>query len=1045
MSSNHLIIGLGGTGGKIIRAFRRAIYEEYRQKEPVLLRREDDGSVSRLPHRVKLGYLYVDSDAALMEPNHPSWKVPGDTLQLGKNSQLLIKGANLTGVLENLGSYPNISPWIGDRSQWREILGSIVGEAIAGQKRRLGRFLFACKAKDATEGFVSKLQGAVDDLRRKSGENSITFHVCAGLAGGTGSGSIIDTIAQIRRMYPEDEHRVVLYCLLPEAQPPPGWDTGSYHANGFASLVELNALAVGAYQPHDVSDVSGNGNRVSFRDASGDPVSPFSGAYLFTNENENGRVLSLERDEISLMVGSFLFQKIVVAQSTPWADALRRIENAENGDGSPESVPGPNIPQRSKRFLSFGIKRLIVPEEEIREFITYNFARQAVLQLQYNNWSATQGYLDQPKNEAFAQYVADKRNHERWRMADAYLNLERGILPAEEADKWGSVEDEWKAAINGFLQVAMKSEESLWMAKLTQLVDNHFAANWRGRGVHGFFRLKEGDIRDQSREVRKRVETDLWKQWSDGIWSMLDIQRLLTELRKSLEDKMHDCDRQITKFRTLIEDGKAPSPLAAKVRENNVTWAKIGVLSGVFGKRKNTIQAQAECFKELYSAKHRVESWTHANKLLQQILVDISELIETVQANASALADMVKGDASSAENRFVGLSERIEARCRENEVQDLQDQIVRLYDPAVVRAFTARLQRDEEIQRAQTKAVRDAILESLGENADFAVFRRRMTRGSLFDILEAACDEQAEKSHNLLLATEPSLQRLLGANIIDILARTYSGNPLQLRDFVRSLVSSAGNYLRLDPMEEQRVGPGAGPVTTATSFAVLLPEGADHPDFRADLEDAFRAAYHGPLTFHLNPKSTEITMVGTRNLFPLRYAKPLAMLREKYKARLSSFPRARIEVHTEGEGDSWPPVFLPEATDVRKDLFAWCLLAKAMNIVRELENPETGDKALYLVTKNERGRETTPVHLARDEESLVDSGDPSMAYQLEFAVRAALSGEYLHKEARNKLLDRIDEGLQAVQASIPNALDKRRKVYEDAVTRAENILNQRGA
>lgn len=418
--SNHLIIGLGGTGGKIIRAFRRTVFDEYRKKDPTIYRREENGTVSERPHPVKLGYLYVDSNPELMEPNHPSWKVPCDSLQLGKNSQLQIRRANLVGVLENLGAHPNISLWIGDRTEWRDILDS-VGEEQGGQKRRLGRFLFACKAKDTTDGFTNHLKDQVHALHQKSGDNAITFHVCSGLAGGTGSGSYVDVIPQIRKLFPEVENRVVLYFLLPEAQPPSGWDTGNYHANGYGALIELNALSVQALHPHDVANA---GQRVSFRDASGNPTSPFSGAYLFTTENENGRVLHQnsdpQKDEPSKMVGSFLFQKIVAASATTWADELRRMENAENGDGSPESVPGTNLPQRSKRFLSFGIKRVIIPEEEIREFISYNFARQAVYQLQFNNWSSTQGYLDIPLNEAFAQYVGDSRNQERWRMSDPY-------------------------------------------------------------------------------------------------------------------------------------------------------------------------------------------------------------------------------------------------------------------------------------------------------------------------------------------------------------------------------------------------------------------------------------------------------------------------------------------------------------------------------------------------------------------------------------------------------------------------------------------------
>ena len=45
--ANHLLIGLGGTGGKVLRELRKRIYEEYRSHEP--------------GNGVFLGYLYVDS------------------------------------------------------------------------------------------------------------------------------------------------------------------------------------------------------------------------------------------------------------------------------------------------------------------------------------------------------------------------------------------------------------------------------------------------------------------------------------------------------------------------------------------------------------------------------------------------------------------------------------------------------------------------------------------------------------------------------------------------------------------------------------------------------------------------------------------------------------------------------------------------------------------------------------------------------------------------------------------------------------------------
>jgi hypothetical protein len=977
-----------------------------------------------------------------MEPNHPSWKIPGDTLQLGKPSQLLIKGANLSGVLENLGAYPNISPWIGDRENWRDILGSIVGEALGGQKRRLGRFLFACRANDTNEGFVDKLNLQVKDLQRRSGENAVTFHICTGLAGGTGSGCVVDVVAQIRRLYPDDEHRVVLYCLLPEAQPPAGWDTGNYHANGYGALAELNALGVGAFHPHDVASATG---RITFMDAARTPVSPYNGAYVFTNQNENGRVLSLEKDEISHMVGNFLFQKIVVSRATRWLDILRRMENAENGDGTSESIPENKIPLRSKRFLTFGIKRLIIPEEEIREFISFSFARQAILQLQFNNWSATQGYVDLPLNEAFAQYVADDRNHERWRMSDTFLNMERGILPAEDLANWGRVEDEWRVAVLGFLQVAMKSEDSQWMSKLAQLVENHFAVNWRGRGVVNFFRIKEGDMRDQAREIRKILEIDLWSQWVNGSWSMFDISRLLLEFRRYLVEKLSACEGNVSKFRTRIEDGNRRSELAARIRSNNITWAKIGPLSALFGKRKSIIQAQAECFKEFYAARHRIESWTAAGKLVQHILNEVDDLMGTVQSNTSTLAEMVKGDTSTGkENRFVGLEERIEARCQEGSVQDLNHQIVKLYDPKAVRSFTTRLLRDEDVQRAQTKSVRNAIVGTLGERPDFSSFRQKMSLGRLMDVLEKVCDKETEKAHNNLLAAEPTLHRLLGANIVDILARTHSGNPLQLRDFIRNLVKSAGNYLRFDKTQQQRVGPGAGVNTTADSFAVILPKAAEHPAFHEELKAAFSHEYGMEIAFEENPKTTEITMVGIRNLFPLRYAMQVALLREKHRERIKRFPMARLEVHCEGDGDAWPALFLPDGDEVKRDLQTWFLLGQTMDVIHEIEDPDTGNKSLYLVAKDDGGRDKRPVRLGDNENDLVQSGDPAIAQQIESVVNEGLKGVYLHRDRREELLQKLDAGLGSMQSRITNRLDRKREAYEVANAMAKAILNQRG-
>ena len=121
--------------------------------------------------------------------------------------------------LENINNYPGIKDWIGSPEEWGNILRSIVGVTLGGQKRRLGRFLFACKAAQ----FKQQLQNQVRQLQNK-GEIAVTFHVCCGLAGGTGSGCLIDVIAQIRDTYPDAKtYRIIVYaCFQTETPSPTG-------------------------------------------------------------------------------------------------------------------------------------------------------------------------------------------------------------------------------------------------------------------------------------------------------------------------------------------------------------------------------------------------------------------------------------------------------------------------------------------------------------------------------------------------------------------------------------------------------------------------------------------------------------------------------------------------------------------------------------------------------------------------------------------------------------------------------------------------------
>lgn len=94
--SNHLIIGLGGTGGKVLREFRKRVYEEFRSNDPC--------------HGVFLDYVYVDSSPADLN-DRSGWKVIGKSVHLGEAQKVNINGMNAS-VLQNLGMYPGIQSFI---------------------------------------------------------------------------------------------------------------------------------------------------------------------------------------------------------------------------------------------------------------------------------------------------------------------------------------------------------------------------------------------------------------------------------------------------------------------------------------------------------------------------------------------------------------------------------------------------------------------------------------------------------------------------------------------------------------------------------------------------------------------------------------------------------------------------------------------------------------------------------------------------------------------------------------------------------------------
>lgn len=955
---NHVIIGLGGTGGKVIRALRKLIYTEFRSERPA---------------GVDLGFLYVDSSAEMMKADDPSWKVLGTSVQLAVGSQLLITGEDLSARLANVQSYPGLKGWIGDRAMWGEILGSIVGAALGGQKRRLGRFLFANKVDE-----FRKQIGSIVRQLQANGDTAVTFHVVTGLAGGTGSGSIIDTVAQLRAVYTDPgRQRIVPYLLLPDQFPPPNWDTGNYHANGFAALTELNALSTTAYRPYDVV----GGERLDLKDA-------FNGAYVFANENENGYLADVDK-EMPSIVAEFLFQKIVVASKVGWR-SLERMENAENGDGTPETAPGSKVGERSKRFLSFGIKRVAIPEEEIKEYLSLNFARQAIQQLRHNNWQDTLGFVDDARNVDVASFVRQPDNLARWGLSDEHLTLSVPILASDDPQKrWKTLTVEWESVLPPFKERAREQEQSTWLDELSKYMRQRYDESFRNAGVAQFYRTKAMAKKDMAREIRARVERELFDDWRNGVRSAAEVARVIGALQGAVAERLTGIDDTAIKLQAEAEQARE------RVDDNRKKWANLGLFGKLVGTRNELFDTHGIYTQELYVRLTRLEAWTFGKALLAEIATELADLKATVDAIASTMQEALRR-----------VSTGIDERLKKADV-DLKGTLIRFYDPELVRAVTRRLVVDEGEQRTQTAKVRAALTDAIGPNPTFSAFQARLGLAELIDRIETVAEENASTAHNTLV-TEAK-ERILGVSIITKLKERYGGDPQALRDYVNKLVTEAGCFMTANPLEKNRAGPGipAGVQTMVEKYIVILPKAPEHAAFVTQLRQAFTDNRPGDLEFIEGEGSdNQITMIAIKNLFPLRFLGLLPFLQTRYQSRVASnAKRAALELHTEGSLESYPSLFAKTGDELRREATAYLMVAQAVGDVREVSG------RLVLYSKDVDGFDNAPVPLGESLLVAADAVDHAMLADLKRSVDKAVAGTA--RDAEYEL--RVKEGLEAIK------------------------------
>ncbi len=897
--ANHILVGLGGTGGKILREFKKRLFEEFGSKEEIV--------------KQPIAILYVDSTDEMMSKDgrpHPDFMVLGKDASFTPAEFLNIKGVDVDYILNHSENYTQIKGIVSNAEAVKSAIGNL-GEA-AGQKRRAGRLLFAVNA----EKYVGKLKAAYAQCQAASaqGAGGTYIHILTGLSGGTGSGSIIDVIVQTRKNYPEAN--ISVYAMIPESHlPEEGMDKGRYYPNGYAALRELNALQTGRWFPQDVT---GDGP-AEFRDNRGytdGRKGVANGLTLYSYENENDfAVHSL--NALPQIVSDYLFARILMLDVTD--DANKKIKDAyafENMDDDAleydENVAEVKV-ARTRKLNSFGIKRIIYPTTRMQQHITYTIGRSILNQFRYNHWRDNEGYVDEDSNRDYRQEFLNKENLQKWMLDFAHLTLERKVLGTDP--DYPTFNDYWHNKAIERAEEAKEADRDRPLQELDRIMGDFYMNYFRDEGVEGYYKGKEKAIPEIAKEIRRKVERDLfgmWKQGGEHDISIIGLQKVsklllekMGEIRKDLETKSRE---EKENYDSYDLD-----------RTNNVEeWSRLGILQRMINKSARLYAEHQDILTDYYESKTMLVAWEFAKKLAAKIETELGDMDSDISRFSAKINDAIKDT-----EKLVAAQRKVNNGLDED--KEMKGIVIEVSEDEAMETFEKELKADKKEMPDIARQIRKSIFPDdefyFGKAANIDMERiKNAFDTTLMEIVGNKHDEG-----NIVKKDK----KVLGLNILTQLRQQLKTDE-DIRGFANKIVNQSGVFLKLDqnqilldlPNNDSK-GKSWDATLNQKVRLVSMPAPDDDTDlgyFADKLERALKEVDNTIIVNKKSPRREELSIITVSYCYPMRAISWLRTYKEKYERFMNTGNRTTdmnnaILLHSEGTGEDLPSLFALDDAD----------------------------------------------------------------------------------------------------------------------------------
>jgi hypothetical protein len=961
MAKNHIIIGLGGRGGDTLKAFRRALFK--------------NSMSTKKAESYPIQCIYVDSDQ--------------DDLDNGWNEGIGVdysiptwarvntrKDIDWNEITKNMSRYPTISPWLGDLQDWAKL--DVKTEKGSGQLRRLGRAYFAASiTKQQDNSFNKALSAARTKVQNVSEDSSEThYHIVVGLSGGTGSGAIVDTIAQISLLIKKESRlndKIYLYGVLPERDAPKGKDIlGYYYPNAYAALKEINAIALyndkdpgrPHYLPINVETYSSAGNNKI--------ASKIDSCLLFSNENSESKVIDY-KIALPNLVGDFLYHAIVSLPASGDEGVQAYAKLVENATIGTETDDFSGLKERALKFGSASLKRIEIPQIEVIDLLGAWVAQQFLFQQRHNNWSDTKGYINEKPQDITSEFVDVKNSPsnilELCNITLNHLSLKtprKVSKDGNKVDNFKDADDDWKTVSEGLKKNSMEvytagtTKEPI--VYFSQYMDSYFNTQFRGSGigVDKFWSEKSADIEQVANTFYKDIENclvELWVSKNNKVIGINEATKILDRVREQLQKISAHATKRIAHLTdpTKFDSTDADFTNSGCMKEIKGRIEEFGTFLK-FRRNSTVIEEGMWFISKLYVNKTDVIAFKFAIQLIDKIQKKLDDLSTTIKNISLSIdkAEKVLQDAISEKEKVF---KSVESDNKSYHAQNVK----MLYASGEIERDFGIIINEKNIFLEKMKDFRSDINKSringdLNNESNYTfidLYKNlsvdNLTKGYLFYLNEKIPDFylQLEKAGKFT-----NDNKLVGRNVLNYFQKHPDfQQDSKLKEYFSNILKETGVSARLKDIEPtgNTIGVAFNNYGNET-YIIHYPKYSDNNEAKAyeqKFVDIIKEVF--PAKSEVLPyesdKKNEITIFKAKGVMALRSFEMVStMIHEQYQRMTSESQFVSISnlvLHTEGTASNYPKIVpfedpeKPTQWNIMFDsqILGYILLGKALDYI----------------------------------------------------------------------------------------------------------------